>query len=316
MEQANIASAEAKPLVRRIVDFPLVAMIIAAMGLLVIAGLIAQALQSAFPAVPPAQMTLLIDVVAATAMIIVYKVFIRHLGEIKRDDLRAPNALRETSIGLAVGAGLFCVVVAVAAALGIYRISGEGSTRDLIPALIASALFPAVSEEIFFRGILFRWIEEFGGSWAALLLTSAFFGAAHLANPNASWIAAVGIAFEAGVMLGAAYMLTRSLWLPMGLHAAWNFTQGEVFDIPVSGTNVDGLVQAHLTGPPLLTGAGFGLEASLIAIVIATAFGLWLLWLAIRKGKVMQPWWVRRRRDRAQLSQERVRVDVDADPDF
>ena len=89
-----------------------------------------------------------------------------------------------------------------------------------------------------FRGVLFRWLEEFGGSWVALLLTSVLFGAAHLANPNASWIAAIGIALEAGVMLGAAYMLTRSLWLPMGLHAAWNFTQGEIFDIPVSGTKV------------------------------------------------------------------------------
>jgi hypothetical protein len=97
-------------------------------------------------------------------------------------------------------------------------------------------------------------------------------------------------------MLGAAYMLTRSLWLPMGIHAAWNFTQGEVFDIPVSGTKVHGLVQAKLTGPPLLTGNGFGLEASLIAMVIATLFGIFLLWLAIRKGELMQPWWVRRRR--------------------
>jgi membrane protease YdiL (CAAX protease family) len=95
-------------------------------------------------------------------------------------------------------------------------------------------------------------------------------------------------------MLGAAYMLTRSLWLPMGIHAGWNFTQGEIYDVPVSGTNAHGLVQAELTGPPLLTGNGFGLEASLIAIVIATAFGLYLLRLAIRKGELMPPMWVRR----------------------
>ena len=61
-----------------------------------------------------------------------------------------------------------------------------------------------MSEEMLFRGVLFRWLEEFGGSWTALLLTSAFFGAAHLANPNATIIAAVGIAFEAGVLLGGA----------------------------------------------------------------------------------------------------------------
>ena len=146
-----------------------------------------------------------------------------------------------------------------------------------------------------FRGILFRWIEDFGGSWMALLLTSALFGCAHLLNPHASAIAAVGIAFEAGLMLGAAYMLTRSLWMPMGLHAAWNFAQGEIYDIPVSGTPVHGMLTARLSGPPLLTGNGFGLEASLTAIVVATLFGLWLVWLAVKKGQLVQPRWVRRR---------------------
>jgi hypothetical protein len=191
---------------------------------------------------------------------------------------------------------VFSAAVAVAAIFGIYRIVGAGDASSLVAALIASALFPAVSEELVFRGILFRWLEEWGGSWVALLLTSALFGAAHLMNPHASPIAAVGIALEAGVMLGAAYMLTRSLWLPMGLHAAWNFSQGEIYDIPVSGTEVHGLIDARLSGPPLLTGNGFGLEASLIAIVVATLFGLWLLWLAIGKGELVQPRWVRRRR--------------------
>ena len=295
MATSEVVPVDEKPVWRKIVDFPLVAMLIALVSVILAAVLCSIALHAALPALKGNDFVIVQDLLAAVAMVLVYKLFIRHLGDIKRDDLRAAGAARQTLWGLAAGAGVFALVVAVAAAVGVYRIDGEGSTRNLLLALVASAIFPAVSEELVFRGILFRWIEEFGGSWAALLLTSAFFGAAHLANPNASWIAAVGIAFEAGVMLGAAYMLTRSLWLPMGLHAAWNFTQGEVFDIPVSGTNADGLVEAHLSGPPLLTGAGFGLEASLIAIVIATAFGLWLLWLAIRKDELMQPWWVRRR---------------------
>jgi CAAX protease family protein len=284
----------AKPLWRKIADFPLVAMIIAAFSFLLLYGLIAIGMGKA-PAVPRSELLLLVDVVAATAMILLYKGFIRHLGDRRHDDLPVAGALRQGVIGLAAGVVLFSVVVGVAAIAGVYRIEGAGSARELVPALIASAIFPAISEELFFRGILFRWIEEFGGSWLALLLTSAFFGAAHLGNPNATWIGAIGIAFEAGVMLGAAYMLTRSLWLAMGLHAAWNFTQGEIFDVPVSGTHVEGLVQARLSGPPLLTGGDFGLEASLIAIVIATAFGLWLLYLAIRKGELMHPMWVRRR---------------------
>jgi len=218
------------------------------------------------------------------------------MGEHPRDDYRDPKALRRLLIGLVAGFAVFSVAVGVAAVIGVYHVNGRGDLSQLLPALIASALFPAVNEELLFRGILFRWLEEWGGSWVALLLTSALFGCAHLLNPNASPIAAVGIAFEAGVMLGAAYMLTRSLWLPMGLHAAWNFAQGEVYDIPVSGMPVHGMVNAQLSGPPLLTGNGFGLEASIIAIVVATLFGLYLLWMAIKRGELVQPRWVRRRR--------------------
>src|SRR5206468_11120937 len=90
-------------------------------------------------------------------------------------------------------------------------------------------------------------------------------------------------------------MLTRSLWLPMGIHAAWNFTQGEIYDIPVSGIEAHGLLTARLSGDPLLTGNGFGLEASLIAIVLATLFGVWLLWLAIKRGELVKPRWMGRR---------------------
>jgi hypothetical protein len=295
MDQAVTVSGK-KPLWRKIVDFPLVTMLIALA--IVIACFAAGLLigQHFLPDIPGFSKQIKFDLVSIPLLIIAYELVIRRLGEHPRDDYRDPRALRHLAIGLAAGFLVFSLAVAVAAVLGVYRITGAGDASDLLPALIGPAIFAAVSEELVFRGILFRWIEEFGGSWMALLLTSAFFGAAHLANPNASPIAAIGIAFEAGVMLGAAYMLTRSLWLPMGIHAAWNFTQGEVFDIPVSGTKVHGLVQAKLTGPPLLTGNGFGLEASLIAMVIATLFGIFLLWLAIRKGELMQPWWVRRRR--------------------
>jgi hypothetical protein len=284
-----------KRLWRKIVDFPLVAMLIAlaiAIACFTVAALLGRYV---VPPIDGLKTSLEFDLIAIPLLIIAYELVIRRLGEHPRDDYRDPKALKSLGLGLGAGFLIFSVAVAVAAILGVYRITGEGDTSDLLPALIGPAIFAAVSEELIFRGILFRWIEEFGGSWAALLLTSAFFGAAHLYNPNASPIAAVGIAFEAGVMLGAAYMLTRSLWLPMGIHAAWNFTQGEIYDIPVSGTPVHGLLVARLKGPPLLTGNGFGLEASLIAIVVATLFGLWLLWLAIRKGQLMKPWWVRRR---------------------
>jgi len=297
---AEVAAArEGRSLWRRIVDFPLVALLIAMLIVFVCFTASLLIAQHLLPPIHGFTLEMKFDLVSIVFLLLAYELIIRRLGERPRDDYRDPAFLRRLGLGLAAGFVVFSAAVAVAALLGVYRITGQGNLSGLLPALIGSAIFPAISEELVFRGILFRWIEDFGGSWLALLLTSAFFGASHLMNPHASAIAAVGIAFEAGVMLGAAYMLTRSLWLPMGLHAAWNFTQGEIYDIPVSGTQVHGIVRAELTGDPLLTGAGFGLEASLIAIVIATIFGLWLLWLAIRKGELMQPWWVRRRRTAA-----------------
>ncbi|MGZ2410910.1 CAAX protease family protein [Sphingomonas sp. F9_3S_D5_B_2] len=290
-------AVQKRPLWRRIIEFPLVAMVLAV--LIVIVCLAAAGILGKYviPRIPGFSDNMMLDLIAIPILLAAYFLVIRRMGRYPRDDFRDPAAMRRLGLGLAGGVAVFSVAVAVAALLGVYRITGPGDASDLLPALLASAIFPAISEELLFRGILFRWIEEFGGSWAALLVTSAFFGAAHLMNPSATPIAAIGIAFEAGVMLGAAYMLTRSLWLPMGLHAAWNFAQGEIWDIPVSGTKVHGLVDARLSGDPLLTGNGFGLEASIIAIVVATLFGLWLLWLAIKKGELMSPMWARRDAD-------------------
>ena len=278
---------------RRIVDFPLVAMVIGVLVIVIgltVAGAVAK---FAVPgeAVASLSYQTVFYLVAIPVLLLLYVFVIAKLGRHPRNDLRDSKAIQHGLIGLAAGGLIFSAVVAVAAAMGVYRIVGPGDTSGMVAALLGSALFPAISEEMLFRGVLFRWLEEFGGSWVALILTSAFFGAGHLLNPNASTIAAVGIAVEAGVMLGAAYMLTRSLWLPMGIHAAWNFTQGEIYDIPVSGMPVHGVVDARLCCNPLLTGNGFGLEASLIAMIIATLFGLWLLWLAIKRGELRRPMW-------------------------
>jgi membrane protease YdiL (CAAX protease family) len=287
-------ASEDRPLWRRIADHPLVAMVLALAALLSGAGLGGGLTEIAFRGAPPNTLNMATSIASVIAMIIVYKSFIRHLGEHPRDDLSRAGAIEETAAGIAIGFILFSAIVGVAALFGVYRIIGVGDATFLLVALITDGLFPAVAEELLFRGILFRWIERFGGTWAALIVSSALFGASHLQNPNASWLAAVGIALEGGLLLGGAYMLTKRLWVPMGIHAAWNVTQGEVYDIPVSGTPVHGLLEARLAGPPLLTGNGFGLEASLISIIIGTLFAIYLIVRAARAGLVVPPRWVRR----------------------
>jgi uncharacterized protein len=298
MARSYVPAAEDRPLWRRIVDYPLVAMVISLGVLLAFAGLAGGLTEIALRGAPQDTLSMASKVASVVAMIVIYKTFIRHLGEHPRDDLSSAKAVRETAAGIGVGFLLFSVIVGVAALLGVYRIVGIGDASLLLVALITAGLYPAVAEELIYRGILFRWLERSGGTWAALIVSSALFGASHLENPSAGWLAAVGIALEGGLLLGGAYMLTKRLWVPMGIHAAWNVTQGEIYDIPVSGTPVHGLVEARLTGPPLLTGNGFGLEASLISIAIATLFGIYLIARAARAGLLVPPGWVRRREGR------------------
>lgn len=296
MNEADVPAIE-RPLWQRIVNFPLVAMVIAIV-LYATASVLAYGLGQLVPPIGKDGMTAVRSLITLALMFATYKLAIVHLGEQPRDDLPAYGAVRNLSLGIGAGFLIFSAVVGIAAVASVYNIYGCCSTRELAMDLIIFAIMPGFMEELLFRGILFRWIEEFGGSWAALIVTSALFGLAHIMNPNATWFSSFAIAVEAGLLLGAAYMLTRSLWMPIGIHAAWNYTQGFIFDVPVSGGDQNGLVVAQLSGPEILSGGAFGLEASIIAMVIATAAGLWLVREAVRRGQVVQPWWVIRRRSR------------------
>jgi membrane protease YdiL (CAAX protease family) len=290
------ASGPTKPWYIKLIEFPLVAMLVATAVVIGTMSVAFALVSTLFPDVSPENRVLIIDVVASIGLILAYKLVIAKLGDDKRDELPLGSAARETAIGLGYGLALFTLIVAVAALLGVYRIEGFGGTSGLLPALIANALFPAVSEEIFFRGIVFRWIERFAGTWAGLIVSSALFGVAHLFNPAATWTSTIFIAVEAGLLLGGVYMLTRNLWLPIGLHAAWNFTQGGIFGVPVSGLPDHGLIDSRLEGPEILSGGPFGLEASVIALVVATAAGVWFVIRAIRAGKLVGPMWSREKR--------------------
>lgn len=285
--------SEASAAWHKFADFPLVTLVIATAVFALAAGA-SIVVGSALPPMNPLLSLFIRSVLAIVMAVLAYKLIIAHLGEVHRDELRLQGSVRETGIGAGIGAILFAIVVALAAILDVYNIIGGGSLDQLPNILLAAVIVPALLEEMLFRGILFRWIEEFAGSWAALALTSALFGIAHIYNPNATWFSSFAIAVEAGVLLGGAYMLTRSLWMPIGLHAAWNFTQGFVFDVPVSGVDSQGMVEARLSGPEILSGGQFGLEASLLALLVATVAGIYLVRRAIREGQLIQPWWVRR----------------------
>ena len=292
MAEVRPFTTDERPLIRRIVDFPLVAMIIA-IALFIAASAAATLLGKLLPPMAANAAAAVKGAIAIALMLAVYKLVIVRLGERPRDDLPIAAAPRGLALGVLTGFLLFCALVGIAALFNVYNIVGPGDTRELVKDLIGLTILAAFMEELLFRGILFRWIEAFAGSWAALVVTSALFGLAHIFNANATWISSLAIMVEAGALLGGAYMLSRNLWVPMGLHAAWNFTQGFLFDVPVSGNDMHGLVQAKLSGPVLLSGGPFGLEASMIGVVLSIPLGAFLILLAARRGHVVQPMWMR-----------------------
>lgn len=202
-------------------------------------------------------------------------------------------ALREFLVGLAIGALLMCAVIAVLALVGSYHVVDVGWSAGILIGLQAGIL-AGFTEEILVRGVMLRLIEGWVGTWWALAITAVFFGAAHLGNPQATVFGAAAIVLEAGILLGACYLLTRRLWLAIGVHVTWNFVQGGIFGSNISGTGSGrGLIEARFTGPDLLTGGVMGIEASVVAIIVCTAAGLAVLVAVHRRGLIVPPCWCR-----------------------
>jgi membrane protease YdiL (CAAX protease family) len=208
-------------------------------------------------------------------------------------ELALPGMGRQLGTGILIGAGLYTVCELILMALGIYRITGLNAWTFMIPA-IAMALSSGVFEELLFRGVLFRSVETWFGSWAALVVSSLVFGLTHLINPEATLEGALFIAIEAGILLAAAYMLTRRLWLSIGFHIAWNYTQSAVFSGIVSGNEpVQGLIRSTVSGPDFLTGGNFGVESSVLSLLLCTTTGIVMLVMAVKRGKIVPPIWKR-----------------------
>jgi hypothetical protein len=152
----------------------------------------------------------------------------------------------------------------------------------IIKSMIGSGVLlviAAFAEEAMFRGYPLQTLARARLAWLGVVLTLALFGVAHLTNPNT----VPGFTFIntaiAGLWFAVAYLRTRSLWLPLGLHWSWNWALGWFFGLPVSGLNVAShpLLKASDTGPFWLTGGSYGIEGGLDG-TIALALGTLVIW--------------------------------------
>ena len=232
----------------------------------------------------------LLVLVAALPAPALYVGYVRLIERRRVVELAADRLAGDLGIGFALGLGLCTTTILVLLIAQVARIELDAGLAAIVPALLF-AFGAALAEEILFRGIVFRIIEERLGSWIAFAISAALFGTLHLLHEHASFTTAIAIALEAGVLLGAAYMSARRLWLPIAIHAGWNFGQLGVFGVPGSGPGGHGFWALHLTGPSLWTGGDAGPDSSPVAILACLALAVAFLVLAHRRGHVVRAFW-------------------------
>ncbi|MYM83223.1 CPBP family intramembrane metalloprotease [Duganella sp. FT50W] len=213
---------------------------------------------------------------AAALSVSAYRWFVIRLEQRQPTELSLRGAARETGIGVAFGAALGLTVAGLLAAAGAFVITGSSDSWSLLLKCLPEQIMVACFEEILFRAVVFRIVEQRWGTRAALLTSMVLFALAHLSNDN---ISVMGIAMTgiASLVFSACYLRTRRLWLPMGLHFAWNSTYDGLFALPMSGHAARGWLQVSLSGPEWLTGGGYGVEASVVTLVVWGAAAILML---------------------------------------
>ena len=180
-------------------------------------------------------------------------------------------ALRDSLAGAALGAGMVGLSVAVMAVAGRVEFHWVGGGVRVVLGMLAVTYITAVAamaEEVAFRGYPFQRLLEGVGAAGSIAVLSVLFGAIHLGNPHASLWGFLNT-IEVGALFAVAYLRTRSLWMPWGLHFGWNLTLGMGFGLPVSGIDDFAVaVQGTADGPLWLTGGSYGIEASLTGSVV------------------------------------------------
>lgn len=238
---------------------------------------------AAWPRNPVA--ALAIGPILAAAMICLYIFTGRRVERRKVEEFPAHHAVRHLLLGTGLGVLMSGATVGILALFGAYTITGWGSVAGML-AVAGMMCAIAVSEEVFFRGVVFRLLRGRWGTPVALGVSAIIFGLVHLVNPDASLWGAFAIMIEAGIMLGAAYLATGSLWLAIGVHFGWNFATTGLFGSITSGSEArDSLVTAVTSGPDWLSGGRFGPEASIIAILVCSIATVVLLVIARQRNR-------------------------------
>lgn len=232
--------------------------------------------------------------VAAGAVTLLCYVHLSKFVERRRSITELPRARAGSGllVGSAVGGSAFLLTMLIILVFGGWHVTG-GNAWKFVGTLGIMAC-TAVTEEVVFRGVVLRIAEERFGTWPALAISAVLFGAIHLGGVSEAGLGAdlwgvCAIILQGGLLLGAGYIATRTLWLPIGIHFAWNVFEAG-FGTAVSGKSSEfgSLIQTALSGSPVLTGGSFGPEAGAAAIFSCLLAATLMLRYGARRGHIVR----------------------------
>ncbi len=181
------------------------------------------------------------------------------------------NEIGEFLWGCLLGALAIMAVVMIGVWTGTIAIKVSAYGQENITLLWQNIIYGlffflmvSMAEEVFARGYILNDLNRKMGTVRALVISSVIFSFLHLSNPHIGLIGIINI-FLAGILFGYAYLVTESLWMPIGIHLMWNYFQGYIFSLPVSGIEMRGIFKISDLGPEMITGGQFGPEGGLIA---------------------------------------------------
>jgi len=290
---------EKKSKFKRFLHYPVTKIIIALVAVIIVTASVQIGAQATlkYTALNEDLQKLVIAILSSAAALATYIYLFRFYEKRKIEELSTSHFGRNSLIGFFTGFLILTVVILVMYIGQAYTILSINPVSYLIPAL-AIGISSAIFEEILFRGIIFRITEQKLGSVWALIISSSFFGFAHLVNNNSTLFSAIAITIEAGLLLGAAYIYSKNLWLPIFIHFAWNFSEGGIYGAIISGNGLNkSWISSKIEGHDLLTGGAFGPENSLQAVILGLVVGILFLWTANKQHKIVKPYWRKQKID-------------------
>jgi len=203
-------------------------------------------------------------------------------------ELGRKGFMKDMLAGLLLSAGTISFVLLILALLGYYKIESFHPQMSLIPLFIVIISLVFV-EELLFRGIIYRIVEDSLGTNLSLIISGLLFGLFHITNESMNIQSFIAVMIG-GMMVGIMFTYTKRLWMPLFFHFGWNFFQ-ILYGVTLSGEEefkTNALLKSSLKGPDIFTGGKFGPENSVITIVLTFLIFLAIYWLSFKKGKIIR----------------------------